>query len=74
VLRAKRAHESKVGQRIDAFGCDHVNAAAETAFTTVRPAKRNEFFAAKTQAAAATVTGLYFDDGFVDEFHENAAG
>ncbi|MNE53136.1 hypothetical protein D3C80_1478440 [compost metagenome] len=43
--------------------------AAVTAVAAIRTTIGHEFFAAKTHAAVATVTGLHMDGHFIDEFH-----
>jgi hypothetical protein len=70
-LRAERALVTEIDQGIEAFVGDEEDAAAVAAVAAVGPAKRNEFFAPETHAAAAAVAGVDGDLGFVDEFHLN---
>ena len=48
---------------------DGKHAATATAVTTIRPAERDKFFAAKARTAGTTIAGHDVDGGFVDEFH-----
>jgi hypothetical protein len=40
-----------------------------SAVATIGAAEGHELFAPETHAAAATVSGLYLDARFIDEFH-----
>jgi hypothetical protein len=66
---AKLACNSKVGQRIHRRVSNEVDSAAMATIATVRPTPFHVFFTPETQAAVATVTGLYADCRFVNKFH-----
>ena len=51
--------------------CFEINAAAVAAITAGGPAARNEFLAAKRNAAVPAVAGLYIDFGFINK-HVNS--
>jgi hypothetical protein len=61
---------AKIGERVEAFLPDQVNAAAIAAITAIRPAAWNEFFAPKRQRAVAAGTGFDSDGSFINEFHK----
>jgi hypothetical protein len=69
VRRSKGPHETKIGQRVNAFRRHQVDASAEPAITAIRTAKWNKLLAPKTQATTPAVAGMDSDGGFVDEFH-----
>ncbi len=60
---------AKVGQRVDAFARDEIDAAAVTAVAAVRAAARDELLATKADAAAPARAGFDTDIRFVNEFH-----
>src|SRR3569623_1096881 len=60
---------AKIDQGIEIDVGDQKHTAAVAAVAAVRPAERDEFFAAKPRAAITAVAGLDFDGDFVDEFH-----
>ena len=69
VLCAKLPCNPKVRECVQRSIRDEENIAAIAAVATVRATLRNVFFAAKTQAAVATVAGLNSNRCFIDEFH-----
>src|SRR6185295_7574888 len=68
-LRTKRALDAKVRQRVDAFGCAQIHAAAEAAITAIRPAEGHELLAPEADAATPAVAGVDVEASFVDELH-----
>jgi hypothetical protein len=61
---------AEVDQRVEALVGDQPDRAAMAAVAAVGAAERNELLATEADAAVAAVTGLDFDDRFVDEFHD----
>jgi hypothetical protein len=59
----------EIRQRIHRWLGNQVHTTAVTSIATVRPTPFDELLAPETQAAVTTVTGLYADGCFVDEFH-----
>ncbi len=59
-----------IDQRVDVAVGNSNNAAAPAAVAAVRPAFRNEFFAAKARRPIAAFAGNDFNGGFVNEFHK----
>ena len=72
VLTSIGPRDAKVRQRVHALDGPQVHATAEAAVTAVGTAEGNEFLATKAHAAAATVTRVNLELGFVDEFHGDA--
>src|SRR5260370_16402296 len=72
VLAPIGSRYAKVRQGIHPLDGSQVHAAAEAAVAAVGTPERHELLAPETDAAAAAITGLYLQFGFVDEFHEGS--
>ena len=70
VRRLKTAVKAKIGEGVDAFLRDEVNAAAVAAVAAIRPAKRHIFFTAETDDAVAALARADVNLCFIYEFHE----
>ena len=68
-FRFEEPLHAKIGERVDALACAQVHVPALATVAAVGSAERNEFLAAKAQAAAAPVAGRDPHHRFIDEFH-----
>jgi len=63
---------SKVGQGVEIVAGTQIDAPTIAAIATVRAAFGDIFFSTETEAAIATVAGLYRYAGFVNKFHDKS--
>jgi len=65
----KPAPHLEIGQRINAFVGDEINAAAVTPVAAVGTSTRNIFLAPEAGASGTAVARLNSDRGFIDKLH-----
>src|SRR6266446_8312045 len=71
VLRPEMLPIPVIDERIEVLGRGKDDVAAPAAITAVRAAELDEFLAAETHCAAASVTALQVDLALVEELHRN---
>jgi hypothetical protein len=68
---AKFSCNTKIREGIHGCVCHEVDTAPMAAVATIRPPSFYVFLTPETQAAVSTVTSLYANRCFVDEFHSD---
>ena len=69
VLRLEPARVPVIGEGVQPFAPDEIDAAAIAAIAAIRPAERDEFLAPERQRAVTTAAGQHANRDFIDEFH-----